>query len=334
MIDKEKVAQVKKVISKKHKIAITGHVNPDGDAIGSCLALYHFFKKQNFEVKICIPNKIPKFLKWLPDAKKIINYEYLQSTVESVLKYADIIFCLDYNAVERTADMQDAILNSKATKILIDHHPEPQDFVDFTFSDTEISSAAELCYYFIKEYDPSLFDKSIAECLFTGIITDTGMFAYSSAKAATLNVASFLLGFGIDKQEILNHIYHNFSTDRMRLMGYVLNEKMITLPEHKTAYISLTQEEFNKYNYVVGDHENFVNLPLSINNISVSALFLEIEDTIRVSLRSQGEFDVNKLARKYYFGGGHKNAAGGYSKLTMKETLENFEEIIANYSWQ
>ena len=328
MIDKEKVGLVKEIISKKNKIAITGHVNPDGDAIGSCLALYHFFKKLDFEVKICVPNKIPKFLKWLPDAKKIINHEYIKNTAESVLKHADIIFCVDYNSVERTADMQHAISNSKATKILIDHHPEPQDFVDFTFSDTKISSAAELCYYFIKEYQPNLFDKSIAECLFTGIITDTGMFEYSSATAETLKVASFLMSFGIDKQEILNQIYHNFSVDRMRLMGYVLNEKMIILPEKKTAYISLTKEEFKKYNYVVGDHENFVNLPLSINNIYVSALFLEIDNSIRISLRSQGDYDVNKIARKYFSGGGHKNAAGGYSKLTMKETLKNFEEII------
>ena len=328
MINKEKINSIKKIITPEKNIVITIHSNPDGDAVGSSLALQHFFKQLGNNVNICSPNELPKNLKWLPEASTIKNYFYKKKPIDKIFSEADIIFCVDYNGLGRINNMQEPVKKSKAIKIMLDHHPEPENFVDYMFSDTEVSSAAELCYYFLENYSKELINKTIAECLFTGIITDTGSFQYSSATTNTFKTAAKLLDYKIDKQKIYNNLFSNFSASRMKLMGYVLDSKMVVVPERKLAYISITIDEFEKYNYKTGDHENFVNLPLSIEGIKFSVLFMEKDEAIRVSLRSVGdEFDVNQIARKYFKGGGHKNAAGGYSKLNMEETIKNFEVL-------
>ena len=333
MINKEKINLIKKIITPDKNIVITIHANPDGDAVGGALALQHFFKQKGNNVNICSPNELPKNLKWLSEANTILNYFYKKKKIDKIFSEADIIFCVDYNGLGRINNMKEPVKKSNATKIMLDHHPEPENFVDYMFSNTEVSSAAELCYYFLENYSKELINKTIAECLFTGIVTDTGSFQYSSATSTTFKTAAKLLDCKIDKQKIFNNIYSNYSADRMKLMGYLLDSKMVVLPSKKIAYISITLQEFEKYNYKTGDHENFVNLPLSIEGITFSVLFMEKDDEIRVSLRSVGdEFDVNKIARKYFKGGGHKNAAGGYSKLNMEETISYFKDIVKTLS--
>jgi len=328
IINKNKVAEAKKIINSSKKILVTGHTHPDGDAVGGSLAVYHYFKKLNFDVTIVMPDAIPSSVAWLPMANEILFHDENKDRVGELVADADVIFCVDFNEPKRLKSLKVPIEEAKATKIMIDHHPQPDDFVDITFSDTKISSASEYVYYFLKEFDESNLDKTIAECLFLGIVTDTGSFVYSSATPSTFTAASELLSYGIDKQKILSNTLDNYSENRTRLMGYILHNKMVVLSEHKTAYITITKEEFDKFGYENGDHENFVNIPLSIKGIEISALFMEIDDSIRLSFRSSGSFDVNLLARNHFNGGGHQKAAGGKTYKTLSETVDRFVEII------
>ncbi len=328
IIDKEKVAKAKKIINSSKKILITGHTHPDGDAVGGSLATYHFFKKLGFDVTIVMPDEIPSSVAWLPEANAILFNEENEDRVGELVSEADVIFCIDFNEPKRLKSLKEVVLQSKATKIMIDHHPQPSDFVDITFSDTKISSASEYVYYFLKEFDNNIIDKTIAECLFLGIVTDTGSFIYSSATPPTFKAASELLSYGIDKQKILSNTLDSYSENRMRLMGYILENKMVVMQEQKTAYISITKEEFERFGYENGDHEGFVNIPLSIKGIEISALFMEMDESIRVSFRAAGNFDVNLLARNHFNGGGHQKAAGGKTYKNLSETIARFERII------
>jgi len=328
IIDKNKVAKVKKIINSAKKILVTGHTHPDGDAVGGSLAVYHYFKKLNFDVTIVMPDAIPSSVAWLPKSNEILFHDEKKDRVGELVAEADVIFCVDFNEPKRLKSLKASIVEAKATKIMIDHHPQPSDFVDITFSDINISSASEYVYYFLKEFDDSIIDETIAECLFLGIVTDTGSFVYSSATPSTFTAASELLSYGIDKQKILSNTLDNYSENRTRLMGYVLHNKMVVMSGQKTAYITISKEEFERFGYENGDHDNFVNIPLSIKGIEVSALFMEIEDTIRMSFRSSGDFDVNLLARNHFNGGGHQKAAGGKTYKTLSETVGRFEKII------
>ncbi len=327
-IDKDKVKKIKEIVSKSKKILITGHTNPDGDAIGSALSLFHFFNKLDIETTVVMPDEITNSTSWLVGANSILINEDNKALVSKHVAEADVIFCVDFNEPKRLKSLKDAVVASKAVKVMIDHHPQPNDFVDFTFSDTNISSASEYVYYFLKEYNNNLIDKTIAECIFLGITTDTGCFNFSSATSPTFIAAAELLAYGVDKQKILSNTFDNYSENRMRLMGYVLQEKLVVMPEQKAAYIGITKEEFEKFDYQNGDHEYFVNLALSIKNVEVSALFLEMEESVRISLRSGSDFDVNVLARKYFKGGGHKKAAGGKLYMSLVDTISRFEKAI------
>ncbi len=323
---------IKDLLSSPKEIAIIIHHNPDGDAIGSSLALYLTLLKQKHKVKLISPNDFPAFYKWMPASDEIINAYITHPHAKSCIEKAEIIFCLDFNSIERTNNLMKVFNKSKAVSILIDHHPNPEPFCTYALTDIKTSSASELVYDFIlaagmKKY----IDKNISECIYAGIMTDTGSFSYSCNSPKTYEVTAELMRHGIDAQNIHNLIYDTNSENRMRLLGYSLYSAMKVFPEYGAAYISLSREDLKKFNFKIGDTEGFVNYPISMKNICLSVLFMEMEDQIKISFRSKGNFNVNEFSRKHFEGGGHKNAAGGRSKLSLKETLDKFEEILPKY---
>lgn len=331
---KETIAKrISAELKNKNNIIIFTHRNPDGDALGAALGLYHFLKMQKKDVRVISPNAYPEFLHWLPGDEEIIQFNKQKTFAKDIISGAEIIFHLDFNALSRIGELEKLVLNNKeSVKILIDHHPDPEPFADIEISETSVSSTAELVYYLIRLLDrKSLKNKDICTCLFTGIMTDTGCFSFNSSLPSTWEVVADLLRSGINKDRIFDRVYNNFSAPRMKLLGFSLDQKMTVLPEYHTAYISLSREEMKMYDFQTGDSEGFVNYPLSIKGILFSVLFLEKEKYVKLSLRSRGEFPVNDFARRYFNGGGHRNAAGGECKLSLQETLTRFEQLLPDF---
>lgn len=323
---------VKLLRTGERKILIITHRNPDGDAIGSSLGLIHLLHKLGHKADIMVPNRFPAFLSWMNGAGKIIIFNQQTDKAVRLLTEAEIIFALDFNDLSRVREFEEHISGGTSFKVLIDHHPDPGSFADLTYSDTSASSTAELIYNFIQHAGfGDLLDKQAATCIYAGIVTDTGCFSFNSSRPGTFRVVAHLLESGIDKDAIYDKLYDNFSVDRMRLMGYCLDQKMKLLPEYKTAYISLSQEEMKRYKFKIGDSEGFVNLPLSIRDIKFSVLFTEHKDVVKLSLRSKGNFAVNTIANEFFSGGGHKNAAGGESLETLEKTIEKFISLLPAY---
>lgn len=315
--------------AEKQKIVIFTHRNPDGDAIGSSLALYNLFVKMGHTVDIFIPNKIPNFLKWMKNCEKIHIAVQQGINSEKLIKSANLIVAVDFNDLSRIDMFNEYIKDSNAYKILIDHHPDPDPLADLIISKTEVSSTAELVYYFIKTIGLSnIIDSDIAECIYCGIMTDTGCFSFNSSRKETFQSVGELLDYGIQKDKIYDLVYDNFSYSRMKLMGYCLDQKMVYLEKFKTAYISLSQKELKKYNFRIGDSEGFVNMPLSINGVILSALFIEKKDMVKISLRSKGNLPVNEIAARYFHGGGHENASGGESYESLEKTVNIFVNLL------
>lgn len=329
----KKINSFRKLLeSKKQNIVIVSHRNPDGDAMGASCALYNFFLKLGHKVNIVVPNNYPQFLNWLPNIKNTLIYEWHKKKCDSVFKNCDILFAIDFNDLSRIREFEDKLMPVNCYKILIDHHPDPGSFADLKLSDTSVSSTSELIYLFIKSLQKQeIIDVNIAECLYTGIMTDTGNFSFNSSNRQTFDIVADLLDIGIDKDKIFSKVYNNYSADRMRLLGQCLLNKMTYLPEYSTAFIELTQEDIKNYNFKVGDSEGFVNIPMSIKGVKMSVLFTEKDDIIKISLRSKGNFPVNTIAKKYFKGGGHNNAAGGESSLPFKETVKKFISILDEF---
>jgi len=329
---KEHINRLKEVIKNDSKIILLTHLNPDGDAIGSVLGLHIVLRNKGYHSHVIIPNNAPDFLEWMPDFNEIIFYKHKREQAKKLMDEADVAFCIDFNAANRLGKMEDYFNEKSFFKVLIDHHPEPEKFCQICFSDTSASSASELVFEFIVEM--RIFDamnKKAAECLLAGIIADTGSFSYNSSNPKTYAIVGKLLQFGVDKNRINSNIYDNFSADRLRFLGFALNEKMKVFPEASSAYISLTQEEMKKYNFKIGDTEGFVNYPLSIKGIYFTAIILEMNDHIKFSFRSKGNFPSNEIAKKYFEGGGHVNASAGRLNITMQEAENKLEEIIDKY---
>ena len=322
----------KKLTQPAERVLILSHRNPDGDAIGASLGLGNALMNLGHKVKILIPNAIPKFLKWMPGASDIFIYNHDKRRATDLLKKANLLFALDFNDLSRIREFNDILQENKCYKVLIDHHPDPGSFADLTLSDTSASSTAELVYHFLLNMEfQHLIDQDVATCLYAGIMTDTGCFSFNSSRPGTFRTVAQLLESGIDKDYIFDKVYDNFSADRMRLMGYCLDKKMVFLPEYQTAYIALSQEELKQYNFKVGDSEGFVNLPLSIKGVNFSALIIENKDCVKLSFRSKGNFAVNQLAADHFSGGGHMNAAGGESSDSLQETVRKFVNLLPNY---
>ena len=322
---------IKHICSKPGPIVITSHKNPDGDAIGSTLALYEYLRLKQLDVCVIIPNAYPAFLSWLPNNDKIIIYQDNAKTAQKIIEDSQTLFSLDYNAMHRTGDMKVVLEQFKGTKILIDHHLEPSQEFDLMYSTIETSSTSELIYDLIeKAGDKGLINKNIGEALFVGIITDTGSFSYSCNYPKTFQIAGSIIAAGVDGERAHRLVYDTFSEDRLNLLGFCLNERLVVRADLGIAYIYLFKEDLKKYNYQVGDTEGVVNYALSIDKVNVAVLLTERDKLIRMSFRSKNKFSVNDFARKYFDGGGHQKAAGGNSYDMMNVTIEKMLKSFEN----
>ncbi|WP_033961420.1 DHH family phosphoesterase [Psychroserpens jangbogonensis] len=332
-MNKDDINSIKTLLSSPKAIVIIPHKNPDGDAVGSTLGLYHYLKQYNHNVNIVAPNDYPDFLKWMPEENSIIKYDIQKSEGDSLIQDAELIFTLDFNSLGRIGQMEEVVSNSNATKIMIDHHQQPDDYAKYMYSDVSMSSTCEMVFNFIEMLDDlDKINSDIATCLYTGIMTDTGSFRFPSTTSATHTIIGHLIQKGANNSEIHNNIYDTNSYARLQLLGRALSNLKV-IPEYRTAYITLTQEELNTFDFKKGDTEGFVNYGLSLKGIIFAAIFIEShqDEIIKISLRSKGDFSVNELSRTHFHGGGHTNAAGGRSDLNMKETIEKFISILPNY---
>ncbi len=334
--EQEIITSIKNVlVNEKINIAIVPHENPDGDAIGSAIGLAEILLNYGHTVNIISPNDYPDFLKWFSSEANIIKYDNNKKQAKDAFKDADVVICVDFNEASRAGKLEKRLLEFNKTKILIDHHPYPTSFCDFMVSEPPYSSTAELIFDLVTQIGlAENITQNSAEALYTGILTDTGSFSHNISRPNTFRVVSELMKFGIDTEKIHSGVYHNFSVNRMKLLGYCLNEKMVVYPEYRAAVISITKEELEQYDFKQGDTEGFVNYPLSINNIVFTAFFIEKQDVVKASFRSKGNFPTNLFARENFNGGGHLNASGGESKLTLQETLEKFTQLLPEFEHQ
>ena len=334
-IANSKIEELRELLSTPQKIVILSHTNPVGDAIGSSLAWAEILKSKGHSVSCIVPNRFPYYLDFMPGCDTILMYRGEgEGSVVNAVRSADIIFCLDFHTMSRLEGLGDVIdENQHAKRVLIDHHLDPVEDFDLMLSYPEASSTCYLMALIIERlYGAEAITKSMAENLFVGMMTDTGNFAFSTITPDLFRVVSILVNTGIHVPTIHNNVYNSFSEGRARLFGYVINRKMKIFHNGTVAHMSLTSEEMKRFWFQQGDSEGFVNYPLTIKKMKISAMFTEHSDFIRVSLRSRGDIDVNLFAQRYFNGGGHKNAAGGKSFLSMEDTLKHFEESIKEYS--
>lgn len=331
-IENPLIDSLRQIVESSKKSVIVSHVNPDGDAIGSCLALRGVLNNMGREALVVIPNETPEFLQWLDGLDSVIDYEKNPSVADDYFQNADTLFCLDFNDFERSEGMKELLAAFGGKRVLIDHHPGPIAQCDVLISYPPVSSTCELLFRVIEEAGFSRYiDKSCADAIFVGMMTDTGNFSYNASDPETYHIIAKLLEIGIDKDLIHSNVYHTFSEDRWRLIGHSLKDKMIILPEYRTGYISLSKRELEQFNYQPGDTEGLVNYPLSVKGIVFCVLFLEKDDYVKMSFRSKGSFSTNEFSRKYFNGGGHINASGGSTKLSMDEAIKFFESLLPQY---
>ncbi|MBT3570790.1 MAG: bifunctional oligoribonuclease/PAP phosphatase NrnA [Flavobacteriales bacterium] len=329
---KENALKLKNLLTTPKKIVITTHREPDGDAMGSSLGLMHLLKQFRHNVYVITPNSYADFLHWMPGNEDVIVFEDNEEEANQITENADLIFLLDFSHISRIADFADTVSNSNATKILIDHHQDPDmEIADIIFSDTTACSTAQLLYEVIDAMDlTNHINKEIAECLYVGIMTDTGSFKYSSTTAKTHHIIAELIATGAENAKIHDLIYDNSSANRMKLLGYCLNKKLLLYPENNSAVISLTAEELEQFNFKKGDTEGVVNYALAIKGIVFAVFIAEKDGMVKLSLRSKGNFKVNEIANKYFSGGGHMNASGGISEVSVNDTIKIVEKIISD----
>lgn len=330
------IQKIHSLLRKPKRVLIVGHRNPDGDAVGSSLALALTLDKLGHTTKVIMPNALPKSLKWLPKCDRILQYEADKEAIDTILENTEIVFTMDFNSLSRVGELSHPLesLHDKGIPfIMIDHHQSPDDYALVTYSEVQMSSTAQMVYHFIESLGwLDQLDASIATCIYTGILTDTGSFKYRSTTATTHRVAAKLLEAGAVNWQISNNIFDTNSEDRLKLLSTALNN-LVVLPEYRTAYITLSQDELDAHHFQKGDTEGFVNYALSIENINLALIFIESkqEEIIKISLRSKGSFSVNEMSRAHFNGGGHNNAAGGRSTLSMEETIDYFHGILESY---
>ncbi|MFH0843075.1 MAG: DHH family phosphoesterase [Bacteroidota bacterium] len=315
--------ELSKLFSTRNNILLISHINPDGDAIGAQLAIYHYLASKGRTVEMIAPNNLQEFLGWMDGTEKIHIYIRQREKCRKLIEAADLIVMLDFNQPERLGEAEKSVAASGAYKVVIDHHLDPHDFAGLLISDSSKCSTSELVHELILEMNNGPFiNRSYAEALYVGIITDTGNFEHGSYSGSTFRIVADILESGIDKEKIHDLVYNNFSADRMKLQGFALSQRMVVLPEFQTAYIYLTKNDLADFNHIKGDTEGFVNMPLSIRGIVFTALFIEKDGFIKLSFRSKGNFPSNKFASRYFSGGGHMNASGG-------DYFDNLENTIA-----
>ncbi len=321
--------QIRELLKTPQQVIITTHHKPDGDAMGASLALCHFLNQHGHRATVITPSDYPDFLYWMPGNETVINFEYNPGKSKQLTENATVIFCLDFNAASRLEKYSESVTRSNAFKILIDHHMEPESFCDITFSYPDACSTCELVYYFITGLNGITdISKTIAECLYTGIMTDTGSFRFASMTADTHMIVAELMRAGASNFMIHENVYDNFSLERTRFLGHCIKDRLIVLPEYKTAYIAVSKEELIAFNHRSGDTEGVVNYALGIKGIRFAAFFCERDNLIKISFRSKDDFSVNDVARKYFSGGGHRNAAGGRSTDSLENTISKFLALL------
>lgn len=324
---------IKKLHGKtKYNIVITTHHKPDGDALGSSLAMYFYLNSLGHCATVISPTDYPKFLHWMPGHEDVIIFEENRKKCLKYVSDADLIFCLDFNDLLRINDLNEPVKNAKAEKVMIDHHLEPTNFDNYRYHTHEASSTCELVYNFIKKNgDLDKIDPQIADCIYTGIMTDTGSFRFGGTSADTHRTVADLIDKGAKNHLIHELVFDSNSISRLRMMGYILYHKIEILQPYNTVLIYLTKEELAQYNIKTGDTEGFVNYGLSIEGIKFSALIIDRTKLVKMSFRSKGNFACNEFAKNNFEGGGHKNAAGGQSSLTLDETVDKFKKVLELY---
>ena len=330
------IEQFYPILNQPFKAVITAHQKPDGDAMGSTLGLYHFLKQLGHEVTVISPTNWAQFLDWMPGVEQVIDFEANKNEASEIVAAADYVFCLDFNILHRTKHLEPIIRDSKALKILIDHHQQP-DTPSFAYgiSDVKMSSTCEMIYDFIVQSGHSnLINIDIATCLYTGLMTDTGSFRFPSTTASVHKIVAHLKELGLQHAKIHENIYDNSTEGRLKFMGNAFLNRMTVLPEFKTAVMAIPKSDIYKFELKTGDTEGLVNYLLSIEGIKFAAILIDREEERKWSFRSKGNFDVNIFARTHFEGGGHANAAGGRSSKSLDETFNDFKNIIENYKSQ
>ncbi|KAA3436121.1 DHH family phosphoesterase [Rufibacter hautae] len=332
----QQINALKELLESPKKIMITTHHKPDADALGSSLGLAGYLKKKGHQVQVITPSDYPSFLNWMSGNEDVLVYSpKTDAQAQAIIKEAEAIFCLDFSALSRINELGNYIQQATGTKVLIDHHLQPEDFADIMFSDTNAAATAEIVYEVIREMgDEALVDVAIGECLYAGIMTDTGSFRHSSTTRNVHMIIADLLHNGIDICKVHRNIYDSYSESRLRFLGYVLKDKLTVVREFNTAFIAVTAEELKQYNSQTGDTEGLVNFALSIEGVRFAALFIERQEAVKISFRSVGDISVNEFARAHFNGGGHKNAAGGISPLPLNETVQKFVSLLPQYAEQ
>ncbi len=329
MFDSHEIEAVKQLLTNPRKVVLASHKNPDGDTIGAALAMMHYLRQKGHEVIPLVPNDYPAYYRWLPGAEDFIVFDRDVKKLRAALADAEVLFCLDFNSLDRTGNMAPDLEKFSGKKVVIDHHLEPSDEFDHYFSVTDVSSAGELVYEFIVALDDAdRIDKNIALALYTCIMTDTGSFSYNCNHPRTYHIVADLIERGVDAALVHKLVYDTFTENRLRLLGYALSNRLLVWKDLHTAVIYLTKDDLKRYDYQVGDTEGLVNYGLSMQDINLAVLLTEKDNQIRMSFRSKGDFSVNRLARDFFAGGGHKNASGGTSRIGMQNTLDKLKEVL------
>ena len=327
----EKLKLVKEQIEKAKNIAIIGHKSPDGDAVGSCLALQMILEKQGKNAVSIVPDRFPDFLKWMTKSETVLQYDTQNTKVETILEDAEMVFMLDFNATHRVGKLKDSLESAKGFKVMIDHHQQPEDCCKVIFSDTKSCSTAQMIYEFIDALGLiSELDVDIAASIYTGIMTDTGSFRFAATTAKTHRIAADLMDLGLEHHLVHQYVYDTNSINRLRLMGYSLSEKLKIYPEKGAALISLSEAELKQFNYKKGDTEGLVNYALSIAGVKMAVFMAQKDGVVKISFRSKGGFSVNQVAREHFNGGGHINAAGGMLEMSLEDAINKFETLLPN----
>ena len=335
ILSPQECSRLSTLIETSQNIVVTCHRSPDGDAIGSCLGWAEFLRSKGKEPTVIVPDQFPDFLQWLPNTEKIIRYDKHREQCDLLLQIADLVFCLDYNTPSRVEDMEQALVTSPANRVLIDHHPNPDVATVLTISHPEASSTSELVFRIVWQLGGfQQMTKQFAAPVYCGMMTDTGGFTFGSSNPEIYFIISELLTKHIDKDRIYRNVYHNYSEDRIRLMGYVMYEKLVYMPEYHAAYYTLTKEEQQRFHFIKGDAEGLVNIPQQIKGLKLSVSLREDTEKpklVWVSLRSVDDFPCNQMAEAFFNGGGHLNASGGRINGTMDEAVETVRKAILAY---
>ena len=336
ILNEAQLSQLEQLITTADNILITCHKSPDGDAIGSCLGWADYLRTRGKEVTVIVPDQFPDFLMWLPNTEKIVRYDKHKEKCDMLFKIADLVFCLDFNATSRVSDMEPALVGSPAPKVLIDHHLDPTVPAVLSISHPEASSTSELVFRIVWQMDGfKNLGRQFAIPVYCGMMTDTGGFLYNSSRPEIYFIIGELLTKHIDKDRIYRNVYHNYSEDRIRLMGYVMYEKLTYLPEYHAAYYAITKDELRRFHFIKGDAEGLVNIPQQIKGLRLSISLredTEKKNLVWVSLRSVDQFPCNKMAAEFFNGGGHLNASGGHLDTSIEEAVETVRRAITAYA--